>query len=397
MTIQDLIKFINTFDNIEVFAEQNLLKLAKDGNRYILNYSEQMLGTPKGWISHFCRGLTLVWTPHNYKIAAKSFDRFYNLHENPEYLNREIDFNKPFDVYFKYDWSIILEYEDSEWYHVQTRWSFANGAVSTWYNNSYEDLFVESEKIYNKNLFPLDEGETAIWELCSPYNQVVEYYETPFSVLLGIVRNDGTEVKDSFSGASYKADNIDGVFTLLDTLKPTQEWFVIAQWNEDEQKYFRVKCKTKTWVELSHFSSWLESKDSLWNVVFSEEIGEVISVFPHLEDKLVELNDLYHKTMHDVENAYETVKHIQDQKEFAMAVKSMKFNDILFDLKKRDYAMDKYENTPELKEYYEIAEQISDKDARKAYIYSIPYGKEVSILIQDITIKKWVERYLVSL
>lgn len=43
MKLQELISLINTYQNIEQFAELNLLKCANQGNRYILNYSEQIL------------------------------------------------------------------------------------------------------------------------------------------------------------------------------------------------------------------------------------------------------------------------------------------------------------------------------------------------------------------
>lgn len=339
MKIYELLEIINNAQDIQTFANDNLLKLSYLGNRYILNYSEQALGTPKSWISHYCRGLTLLWVPNNYKIIAKSFDRFYNMNENPGYLvdhgSELFDFEKPFEVHMKYDGSIILEYEDNQGVHIQTRQSFANSPVNrTTYTDTYEKLFIDSQKIYNDGLFPLSEGETAVWELCSPHNHVVDYYDTAFSVLLGIVRVDWLEIKGAFSGQRYEVANLDEVSTLIKQLKPTQEWFVLAQWNDDLQKYIRVKCKTKTWVELSHFGESGEDDNGLWNVVFTWEIGEVLSVFPQLENRLLELNEIYQKTLIDVSNLYKSVEHIEDQKEFAMAVKDSKFNKIMFALRK---------------------------------------------------------------
>lgn len=330
MKLTELVELINKSESIEKFAEDNLLKIATQDNKYILNYSEQILWTPKSWISHYCRWLTLQWSPNNYKIIAKSFDRFYHLNENPEYLTERFDTSKPFEVQFKYDGSIILSYMYDHTHQIQTRWSFCSTPVSTSYHGTFKDLFIESKK----DMIRLDEWETEIYELCSPHNQVVDFYSDTFSITLGVVRTDGTERKDVFNGEKYQASSIEEVLELIKTLKPTQEWFVLAQWDEERQKYIRIKFKTQTWTELSHFSSGLVSKEWLWNVVFSEEVWEVSAIFPHLKDILEELSHKYHQTIVDAEEMYDLHKHIENQKEFAMVVKDHDFAPIMFWMRK---------------------------------------------------------------
>lgn len=330
MQITELVDLINKSESIEKFAEDNLLKIASQEDKHILNYSEQILWTPKSWISHYCRGITLRGTPGNYRIIAKSFDRFYHLNENPEYLTEKFDTSKPFEVQFKYDGSIILSYMHDHVHQIQTRWSFCSTPVSTSYPGTFKDLFIESKK----DMIRLDEWETEIYELCSPHNQVVDFYSDTFSITLGVVRTDGTERKDVFNGEKYHAENIEEVLELLKTLKPTQEWFVLAQWNEEKQKYIRIKCKTETWTELSHFSSGLVSKEGLWNVVFSEEVGEVSAIFPHLTQVLDELSAKYHRVMKEAEEMYEKHKNIENQKEFAMALKDHDFAPMMFWMRK---------------------------------------------------------------
>lgn len=340
MHLSEIVSLINSSESIEKFAEDNLLKIASSGNRYILNYSEQILWTPKSWISHYCRGLTLQWTPWKYYVIAKSFDRFYHLHEAPEYLQWSdliFDVNKPFEVQFKYDGSIILDYLQGQYGEevcIQTRGSFCESAVSTLFPGTFRDLFEQSEKISKVEFLPRIPGQTFIWELCSPHNQVVDFYPNIFSVLLGIVYTDGTEEKDVFSGDTYPASSIEDVLELLKTLKPTQEGFVLAQWNDDHKKYVRIKCKTETWAKLSHFSSGLVSKEWLWNVVFKEEVSEVVAIFPHLKDVLDELSQKYHQTIADAQAMYNTHKHIEIQKDFAMAVKDHDFAPMMFGMRK---------------------------------------------------------------
>jgi len=158
MTLQALLEQINQAPNIDGFAIENLLKLTKStGNRFILNYSEAILSTPRNWISHYCRGLTLAGTPQNYQIIAKSFDRFYNLNETPGYLNgfEQIDFEQPFEVHFKYDGSIILEYLWNGKRCVNTRGSFANSPIS-------EFILIEIQSDFEKYKAILDRREFAL-------------------------------------------------------------------------------------------------------------------------------------------------------------------------------------------------------------------------------------------
>lgn len=340
MKLQELLALINSSESVEKFAEDNLLKVASTWNRYILNYSEQILWTPRSWISHYCRWLTLSGKPWNYQVIAKAFDRFYHLHEAPEYLQWSdlvFDTNKPFEVQFKYDGSIILDHLQGQYgeeVHIQTRGSFCETPVSTSFHGTYRDLFDDAKKISKVEFLPRIPGQTFIWELCSPHNQVVDFYPDTFAVLLWIVYTDGTEEKDVFSWDTYPANSIDEVLELIKTLKPTQEWFVLAQWNDAHKKYVRIKCKTETWAELSHFSSWLVSKEGLWNVVFKEETSEVIAIFPHLKDVLDELSQKYHQTIEEAQKMYDMHKHIETQKDFAMAVKDHDFAPMMFAVRK---------------------------------------------------------------
>lgn len=227
MKLQELVDLINQSESIEKFAEDNFLRITTDGDKHILNYADQILWTPKNWISHYCRGLTLQGSPKNYRIIAKSFDRFYHLNENPEYLTERFDTSKPFEVQFKYDGSLILQYIDRvNWFlHtcIQTRWAFCKDSVKPWiYDGTYADLFEQSPQKNPDYQFPWDlcPGETAIYELCSPYNQVVDFYPEPFAVLLWVVHANWTERKEVFWGERYEVSSIEEVLELLKTLKP---------------------------------------------------------------------------------------------------------------------------------------------------------------------------------
>jgi RNA ligase len=338
MTLTDLLTLINQSESIEKFAEDNLLKIAISGDgRYILNYAEQILNTPKSWISHFCRALTISGTPHNYVMASKSFDRFYNVGENPEYLGNhdDIDYSQPFEVHFKLDGSVISNYNYQGKAVVQTRGSFATSDVTSIEPGlSWQKLFDQADKTDKAKEIIANPGLTYIYELCSPYNQVVEYYDTNFAKILAAIKLDGTEIRGCFEGQSYDCKNFEQVQELLTTLKPTQEGFVIAQWDENRQVYRGKKLKTKTWTELSHIKeSGLSSISKLWNCVFGGDKDEVSSVFPFLKVKLDEMWDLYQSIIKEVEAEYSKIKDIPDQKEFAMTIKDSPYKGIYFSLR----------------------------------------------------------------
>lgn len=330
MTLQDILNLINQSTSIEEFATNNQLKIAIDEktNRYILNYDEAKLNTPKGYISDYCRGLTLYGTPNNYKIITKGFNRFYNNHENPEHLvnAKQIDYTKPFQVQFKYDGSIILQYYHNGKVYVNTRGSFAQSNICAILDKSWEEVFNECDRTQLEDTFLIFPDYTFVYELCTPYNQIVEQYPTSFAKCLAIFRRDGTEVQNSFEGQIYDCQSKEEVIELLNTLHPTQEGFVIAQWDKDTNTYIRKKFKTQTWLDLFNFKNdGLSSNAKLWNVVLNGEKDEVASVFVHLKDTLDEMYNQYQTMLKEANLEYDRVKHIENQKEFALAINNMEY------------------------------------------------------------------------
>lgn len=69
-------------------------------------------------------------------------------------------------------------------------------------------------------------------------------------------------------------------------------------------------------------------------MVFKEETSEVIAIFPHLKDVLDELSQKYHQTIEEAQKMYDMHKHIETQKDFAMAVKDHDFAPMMFAVRK---------------------------------------------------------------
>lgn len=334
MYLADVIRTINSFHDVHKFSKEYRVKITSHADgRHILNYDEKILNTPKNWITHFCRSLTIAGEPGQYYVVANAFPRFYNEPEDIEYLGTEddIDWTKPFDIHFKYDGSLILAYLYKGELCIATRGSFANSSPSPDTEKTWRELFLESNITGN---LPKIEGHTHVFELCTPYNQIVEFFPESFSVQLATFARDGSEIQGQFQGTTYKASSKEEVLELIKTLKPIQEGFVVAQWDWDRRQYKRKKFKTSTWAKLAHMKKGLSS-DTLWDIVFNGEDSEIISLFPNLQEKLTEYRHLYEKTQREIEVEFNKVKDIEHQKDFAASVKGLPIAPVLFRSRQR--------------------------------------------------------------
>lgn len=333
MTYSKYLELLNEAKDINTFAQENKLKLNTKNNLFILNYDEIACGSEKNWITHYSRGLVLTGEPGNYIPIAKSFNRFYNLQEEPPYLNKQedINFDEDFIVEYKHDGSLILLYYYEGMWRVNTRGSFADGNVSSVTNKiskiTWEKLFFDTFfSKYSRHIlnYELDKGLTYCFELCTPYNQVVEYYENPAIYLLSAFNpKTGEEFFDLETPFErpqrYKVKSKEEIFDLLKTLPTTSEGFVLAQ-KDKELGIKRKKCKTETWAALAHNATSYNNPKSLWTIVFTGDIDEVSAIFPHLKDVLNEKKDYYKNLLKRCEEVFTLVNLIEDQKKFALEI-----------------------------------------------------------------------------
>lgn len=324
---------INTYNSIEEFAELNKLKICKSEDyRYILNYDEVNLWTTKNEVSYKCRGSVYYWMPKQYKLVARTFSRFFNEWEKPEYLQDFIDYSKDFYTTKKEDWSLILLYYWNGSRVINTRWSFWNNIIHKLYSWTRTDLFWEAFNIQWFSVVGLDIWKTYIFELCSPFNQVVEYYPEPILYHITTFILDWKEEEPFMNPVKkYECKNIDEVNKLVKQMKSTEEWIVACQKQWDY--IVRKKIKTETWVKLAHLWKWL-SKDKLREVIIKKEKDEVTVIFPHLKQILEEMDKEYIEVSQEIKENYEKYKDIPDQKEFALSIKDYPYKWIYFQWRK---------------------------------------------------------------
>jgi len=131
--IENLIDFLKKKDYAALTEELSIdVKVYDD--RLALNYNQK--DSPKHHpIADLCRGL-IVSLP-DYKILCRSFDRFYNWHEDP--LSDQFDITQAF-CYKKVDGSLLNVYHYKQWEAATRKMAFAEGVPPYGGNVSFRQL-----------------------------------------------------------------------------------------------------------------------------------------------------------------------------------------------------------------------------------------------------------------
>ena len=161
--------------------------------------------------------------------------------------------------------------------------------------SNFGDLFLEGMKHYglSREDFPrlFEEGYTYMFELTSPYNQVVvKFPETKVS-LIGIRHNaSGKEIRFSDHALSGVFDT-PKVFPLHSAEECVAAASVLPDNNEGyvvcDAQFRRVKIKSPRYVQLHYMASnqvWSPSR--VIDIVRSNEIDEYVAYFPRFKSAL---------------------------------------------------------------------------------------------------------------
>tara|TARA_B100000745_G_scaffold192726_1_gene126748 strand:+ start:16278 stop:17282 length:1005 start_codon:yes stop_codon:yes gene_type:complete len=288
-----------------------------------------------------CRGAILDTVTNTF--VCRPLPRFFNYGESGA---ADIDWSTA-SLFEKMDGSLMyLWHYKGQWY-VSTKGSMlAQGYMrpiskTATASLTFAQLFWQ---VFEENGWSLPEDTTKTYgfELTSPYNRVVVPYDTPQLHLLCVIDN-GTGTEDDIKDYPYTpapaftASSPEEARKLLLGMDGAKhEGFVIR----DAQNR-RVKMKHPKYVYLHRLTS-RTGKGNILNLIMMGEEDEVISYFPDLEPKVMALKRQYNEVLMELDVAYESIEHIEDQREFAYAVRDLKtpFKSLLFS-KRRDMASGK--------------------------------------------------------
>lgn len=322
-----------TLDSI--VSRLNLIRVDHEDGRTILNY-DQILSPRKDPIVMECRGI--VVDRNENKVVARTFPRFFNWGEFPE-QHAKFDWTSAL-VQEKLDGSLIVAYWWKGEWRFNTRGSFADGLCGE-SGQSWSNIV----KNILSGAAPRNDA-TWVFELCSPWNQVVAYHDKPKLVLLsgfdpaledGELAPHALDAEAKYLGVerpklyslSSAQDCIDFLFS--PDVHATFEGFVARDKNG-----MRIKIKNARYVALHHLSANknIYLTKNLVPLILSGETEEVLAYFPDAKKRILEIESKITQEKSHMLSTWESAKNIEDQKEFAIAIKDSKLKGVLFTARK---------------------------------------------------------------
>jgi len=286
-----------------------------------------------------CRGLILSLP--EYRVLARSFDRFFNYGEGDD----KDTFNWDDCIIFnKLDGSLINVYHDGFKWNVATRGTaFAEGETPM--GKTFHDLYIDAIGTDLQHGFEFcTTHHTYIFELTSPENRIVTRYPETSTTLLAVRNNlTGLFVDYNYIGMetdfsmqtngladSYNLNKPEDIIDFVEGRDAMDEGVVCF----DNHTQKRIKIKNASYVAIHHLRGNEVTKKSLLALVLKQEVEEYLAYFPEDKHMITPIEEKVEKLKYDIVKLYNENKHIEDQKEFAMKVKDFPYSGFLFAMRK---------------------------------------------------------------
>jgi len=278
------------------------------------------------------RGIIL---DNNHVLIGKGFDRFYNYGECKSDLD---NFNwNEFACSEKIDGSIIiLVYYENNWI-VTTSGGFGDSYV-----NSFLITFQELFNKYFNNYSKLNPKYTYIFEIVGPENKIVRSYPGGVYLLSIFAGPVELSLDETIEQAHYlnvpfpplfQFNNIDEIINYLtkkENTDPTWEGFVLRDSNN-----IRIKIKNKSYLTLHRLKGNNNpNKSNLIKLILTGELSEIRAYFPELDIYTLPIKARIDYLIYYADNIYSSIKHIDNQKEFASYATLYTFAGLLFNMRK---------------------------------------------------------------
>ena len=336
LEIQKYLHKGNTLEDLE--KEFGVYHRIKNG-KVVLSY-DQIKSPMSEKICQECRGLILK--EHTWEIVCAPFFKFHNYGEG---LAAEIDW-KTARVLEKIDGSNLNLYFCpflKQWMFSTRGQVEAEGKceVGKEYSEIAHIALKEMGIVWEDFTKLLNKNFTYMCELVSPYTQIYILYPNPTLYLLA--------VRDNISFNEIEAKPFGNKLGLptpkeypLNDIKSLV--YLVNTWNGCEQegvvvcdKYFnRIKIKNRDYVCKQGLIHSMSCSDrNVIQIVLNDTVDDIIPHCPELiKNKLLAYQERFAAVSKEINNYWNEIKHIENQKEFAMEAKKKKYSSILFNLKK---------------------------------------------------------------
>lgn len=326
-----------------------------DKNITLLDYDQ--IDSPKTHpIVIECRSLILY--TDDFQLVSMKFPRFFNLGENPDYYK---DFNWEDAVALeKLDGSLVGVYcLQGNWYISTRGMAFAEGnnqlGDGTFQQDIIEAFGLKTYDEFNERFKALySEDCTYIFEYCSPRNKVVTPYDKPIMALTGITNRELQDhnvynframqymlhIMKEESGLNirlpevYDFSDTDNLVKKANELEGLKEGFVV--WDQATNKRCKIKSSTYVLAHSLRGNDPVPTRKNLLKLVFIGEVDEFVSYFPEWKDAVFSISVEVESFKAELNWVYDKVKHLESQKDFALAVKDTHGNAFLFSARKQN-------------------------------------------------------------
>lgn len=334
-------QFLCNQGSLEDLTNQLAIKIVRSQihpNLVLLKY-DQIHSPFSNPLVRECRGLILD-EANDWSVVSRSFDKFFNYGES---YAASIDWSTA-KVQEKLDGTLCtLYFYKNEW-HVQTLGNpDALGSINENEDMNFQKLFWDTFKEENYPLPPyLWQHYCFIFELMTKHNRVVVQHLKPQLILIGIrcllTQKEVPVTPSTFLLTDYKIasdfllssfQEIQNTFRTMNPLE--QEGYVIV-----DKNFNRIKVKHPGYVAIHHLKEGMNLR-RIVELVLRNEIDEVIAVFPEWKTEAEHIKNSIFQLCSTLENEYEKIKHISNQKEFAIKAVKTIYSPPLFSIRKGQY------------------------------------------------------------
>lgn len=297
-----------------------------------------------------CRGVILDEN-NDWAVVSRPFDKFFNHGEGHA---KELDW-KTTKIQEKVDGSLMTIYVyDSSWHVASSGTPDAGGLVND-FGFSFAELFWKTLEQYDVTLPKKDCGICFMFELTSQYNKIVVRHSKPSLTLLGardlttqkeIKPSEALRLLESWdperrTGNRATFDKLQAVkefpltsyeeiYATFPSIDPLSMEGYIAVCVDADGNFNRQKIKSPAYVALHHMRDSLGSQKALVIVALNGEIDEVGVAFPEYLNSLKDIKARIYDLVVELETAYDKIKHIPVQKDFAIAACTTRCSSALF-------------------------------------------------------------------
>lgn len=344
---------INEVASRDELVDQQLLRCSDKGDLRVYTYTDNCTHSAS-WNEVTMNSRGIIINRVTGEIVARPFSKFFNVGEREETMEHNLPWTSNYLVFEKMDGWLGTLYRFNGEYCIATRGSFDGMGIGVWATNHLRTHY---------DLSDLPDEVTLVFEIICPQTKIIVDYKSREDLVLlaAFNRHTGEEyewnqvtqwaTQFGFSVPRVFGSDISECRRILSTYAGNEmEGFVIRFADG-----LRVKIKSEDYRRRAALMMDLTPL-SIWKVLHREATTkkEYDCLFSSLDemrqtvdDDYVEMfNEIcetiraaYRKVWDQIWDEFDKVKHLQDRKEFAFAVKGSLFRGAMFSMLDKKWHM----------------------------------------------------------